>query len=77
MRFRLLHISSLILDLPTMGKKKDAAEIIKRANERGAAQDSEIIDGKKTFKKLQPAVERCYEAKIELWIEYNEVLPQS
>lgn len=52
MRFRLLYIPSLILDLPTIGKKKDAAEIIKLANERGAAQDSEIIDGKKIVKKL-------------------------
>lgn len=53
-----------------MGKKQSPAETLRKAEEKGAGEDTGIVTGKKTFRKLEPGTERNYKKNLDLWHEY-------
>lgn len=53
-----------------MGKKQSPAETLRKAAEKGAREDTGIVTGKKTFKKLVPGTERNYKKNLDLWHEH-------
>ncbi len=53
-----------------MGRAKSAAEAIRLGCERSSKKDSNIVNDDILFKKLQPAVERTYQKRMDQWLEY-------
>jgi len=53
-----------------MGRKKSPTETLLRAKEKGSGRDTRIVDGNPVFTKLQPAVKKRYQNKVDLWHEY-------
>jgi hypothetical protein len=53
-----------------MGRKKSPTEILLRAKEKGSGRDTRIVDGNPVFTKLQRAVEKRYQNRVDLWHEY-------
>lgn len=53
-----------------MGKKQTPAETLRKAREKGAARDTGIADGKKSFKKLEPGTQRNHQKQLDLWHGY-------
>lgn len=52
-----------------MARKKSAADTLRRAKEKGSERDTEIVNAKSNFKKLEPRTERNYERMMSLWQE--------
>lgn len=58
-----------------MGKKQTPSETLRKAKAKGSARDSDIVDGKPTFRKLEPGTEKNYQRQLDLWHEcVNRIL---
>lgn len=52
-----------------MGKAKSAADTLRRGCERSSEKESNIVNRELVLRKIQPAVERSYAKKMQLWLE--------
>ena len=52
-----------------MGRTKSAAEALRLGCERSSKKDSNIVNEELIQKKLQPAVERNYQKRMQQWLE--------
>jgi hypothetical protein len=53
-----------------MGRSKSAAEALRLGCERSSNKDSNIVNQELVLRKLQPAVKRNYQKRMEQWLEY-------
>jgi len=52
-----------------MGKKQSHADILRKSKEKGSGRDTGIVNGKPSFKKLEPGTKKNYRNKLDLWHE--------